>query len=164
MDKSIINSTHGGDRVNTPRTIVVHCMGEYIADGQGGYDHAVKFLDKYKLSAHALIAPDGINFRCRQDNQHAWHARGHNRDSLGIEFLVQGDHDYRTFIEAIKNNYLAAEQYRAGVDQVKEWIALHNIDRVTRHRDISPGRKVDPGAGFPWRKFLIDVGWNYDRT
>jgi N-acetyl-anhydromuramyl-L-alanine amidase AmpD len=164
MDRAIIENPHGGDRVNVPKTIIIHCMGEYIADGQGGYDHAVEFLDKYKLSVHSLIASDGTNFRCRQDDQHAWHARGHNRDSLGMEFLVPGDHDYRTFIETIKNHYTTTEQYQAGVAQVREWIARYDIERITRHSDISPGRKVDPGRGFPWRKFLVDIGWDYDKT
>jgi N-acetyl-anhydromuramyl-L-alanine amidase AmpD len=105
-----------------------------------------------------LIAPDGHNYRLRKDEETAWHARGSNRNSLGLEFLVQGDHDYGTFIEALKTPYLTKLQYQTGVEQAREWIDLFNIGWVVRHSDLSPGRKVDPGHGFPWHKFLDDIG------
>lgn len=144
---------HGGTVINNPDTVVVHAMGEYI-----GRDHAVLFLNKLKLSAHALIAPDGSVYRCRRDDQRAWHARGHNTNSLGIEFLVPGEHDYSSFLSAIKNPYLTDAQRQAGLDQVREWLMLRPIKTITRHSDISPGRKVDPGDGFPWVDFLHDLG------
>ena len=162
MSKLITHIEHGGGAQN-PTSIVIHCMGEYIADGRGGFDHAVPFLNKYKLSAHSLIAPDGSNYRCREDNEGAWHARGFNKNSLGIEFLVQGDHDYGSFVDTIKNKYLTEIQYQAGVAQVREWMSKYDIARIDRHSDISPGRKVDPGAGFPWRRFIIDIGWEDDK-
>lgn len=156
MIRITTNLEHGGNSANTPKLIVIHAMGEYIKDSQPR--HAIKFLDHYGLSAHSLIAPDGTNYRCREDNQRAWHARGFNPNSLGIEFLVPGVHDYGSFIETIKTPYLTDNQYRAGVEQVREWIDLHGITEIARHSDKSPGRKVDPGDGFPWEEFLSDIG------
>lgn len=164
MNKHEAHIPHGSPGPQEPDTIIIHCMGEFIDNGHGGYDHAVNFLaDTVKLSAHSLIAPDGTNFRCREDTEGAWHARGFNHNSLGLEFLVIGDHHYASFIDKIKTPYLTKLQYSEGVAQVREWLTRHNIKRVVRHSDISPGRKVDPGAGFPWRKFLVDIGWEDDR-
>jgi AmpD protein len=148
---------HGGDRENHPSTIVVHCMGEFIIDPTP--IHAPDFLDGYKLSAHALIDPNGDTIRCRDDDERAWHARGHNTNSLGVEFLVPGEHTYGTFLEAIKTDYVSTAQWEAGVELVREWMFLYNIpeEKVVRHSDISPGRKVDPGEGFMWNNFIQRV-------
>ncbi len=132
-------------------------MGEYIIDPEP--IHAPDFLDKYKLSAHALVKPNGDIYICRDDDEVAWHARGHNTDSLGIEFLVEGEHTYATFLDKIKTPYLSVMQLDAGIEAVKTWLASYPIEELVRHSDISPGRKVDPGDGFPWSDFLKEVGW-----
>ena len=156
MNKITTHIEHGSSRPQEPDRIIVHARGEFL---QGA--HAVDFLaNTVKLSAHALIAPDATNYRCREDNEGAWHARGFNSNSLGIEFLVPGDHDYGSFLKAIDSKYLAEDQYQAGVTQVREWITKFDIKHVDRHCDLSPGRKLDPGAGFPWNRFLIDIGWD----
>jgi N-acetyl-anhydromuramyl-L-alanine amidase AmpD len=142
-----------------PNTIIVHAMGEYVMSDDGEtYNHAPVFLDRMQLSAHALVAPDGTVYRCRTDDEGAYHARGFNTDSLGIEVLVEGKHDYGSFLEKIKTDYVTAEQYAAVVEQCREWARLHGIARFVRHSDVSPGRKLDPGAGFPWTRFIADLG------
>jgi len=145
---------HGAQK-NNPKLIVIHAMGEYINDPEPTL--AVDFLDKLGLSAHALIMPYGDVMMCRRPEQGAYHARGFNTDSLGIEFLVEGDHDYGSFISEIKTNYIKKEQWEAGVELVKHWKSVYNITEVKRHSDISPGRKVDPGRGFKWEKFLQET-------
>lgn len=142
----------GGDRLNEPELIVVHSMGEYI-NNNGELYFAPNWLEYLGLSAHALIVPNGDVMICRPDNRRAYHARGYNRDSLGVEFLVPGEHNYATFLATIVKDWVTPEQYEAGVELVRSWIAKHNITRVKRHVDISPGRKVDPGIGFKWPQF-----------
>lgn len=130
-------------------------MGEKI----GGVD-AATFLRSNGLSAHALIKPDGTIIRCRRDNQGAYHAAGHNTNSLGVEFLVPGDHDYASFVKAIgKSGWVKAAQLKAGVELVAEWVKTHEISftRIKQHSTLSPGRKVDPGSGFPWARFIASV-------
>lgn len=146
-----------GSKHNNPKMVVVHCMGEFLLDPHP--IHATDFLIKIGLSAHALIEPNGNIIICRDDDQGAYHARGYNTDSLGIEFLVEGHHDYSTFLEAIKADYITLDQWDAGVAAVQSWVKSYSIpkDRVVRHSDISPGRKVDPGSGFKWDKFLNEV-------
>lgn len=155
--------TSGGVRENYPQLVVVHAMAEYINDPEPIF--APNFLEKYKLSAHALIVPNGDVMICRRDDQRASHARGFNTDSLGIEFLVPGSHVYGTFIDAMKTDYATPEAWAAGVEFVSDWCEKWDIDPrdthekkgVKRHSDISPGRKLDPGAGFKWELFLDSV-------
>lgn len=154
---SITTQLKAGAKSQTPKRIIIHSMGEFI-DLPGGGKHAVSYLAGVGLSAHAIIAPDGTNYRCRKDTQGAYHALGHNTDTLGLEFLVQGVHTYGTFLQTIRKPYITAEQYEVGVQQVKEWIKHWGITEVLRHSDISPERKVDPGDGFPWLMFLKDIG------
>ena len=159
---SIINlpSIYGFSRSANPDSIIVHCMGEYIDlyDDPQPDPHAEAFLHMVKLSAHALVCPNGDIIVCREDNQGAHHAKGFNATSLGVEFLVPGSHTMGTLAEAIQSSYLSNAQYIAGVEWVMEWIEAYDIqrDRVLRHSDVSPGRKIDPGDGFPWAQFLED--------
>lgn len=146
-----IPSPHGAAH-QTPDTIVIHAMAEYV-----GEEHAPDFLLRSGLSAHALVAPDGTLYRCRDDDQGAYHAKGFNRHSLGIEVLVAGRHGYDSFAKAIALHYITDAQYAAVLAQCQEWLKLHDITRVVRHSDLSPGRKIDPGAGFPWGRFLSDL-------
>lgn len=159
-ERDKMNSRHNpyGRPGNTPRTIIVHAMGEHIMMDDGKtFEHAPDFLERMKLSVHALIAPDGTIIRCRDDSETAYHAQGYNTNSLGMEMLVAGRHDYGSFVRTIAEKYLTDAQYEAAVKQCREWVSLHKIERIVRHSDVSPGRKLDPGAGFPFDKFLADV-------
>ncbi len=141
-----------------PKRVIVHAMGEYIKTNQGAV-HAVEFLESIGLSAHILICPDGDIIRCRHDNQGAYHAKGYNKDSLGVEFLVSGEHNYGSFIKSIETPYLTIKQYESGMEFIRdEWRKKLGILRYSRHSDISPERKVDPGNGFTWIQFLKDIG------
>ena len=142
---------------NTPKIIVVHAMAEHVAIPEGKYIYAPDFLESQGLSAHALALPNGDIIRMRNDTDGAYHARGFNTNSLGIEMLVPGMHNYASFLRMIDHPYLFAQQYRAAVEQCREWVDLYGIAKIVRHSDISPGRKVDPGRGFPWEAFLQEV-------
>lgn len=156
-DVVMAHLNHGWRGINRPRLIVVHAMAEFIVDGPKRY-YAVEWLNHLQLSAHVLAAPDGTRFRCRLDGEGAYHAKGFNMDSLGVEVLVPGEHDYASFLEAIKRPYVSDAQYSAVLEQCREWLNLYPIERLARHSDLSPGRKVDPGAGFPWGDLLHDLG------
>ncbi len=141
----------------SPNVIIVHAMSEYFMV-RGKMVHAVEFLNEIRLSAHALISPNGDVFMCRPDNEGAYHARGHNTDSIGIEFLVEGVNTYGEFIEKIKTNYTTEAQIQSGVEVCKKLINDNDITLVTRHSDVSPERKLDPGEGFEWDSFLNKLG------
>lgn len=130
-------------------------MGEYIIDPDPML--AVDFLDKLGLSAHYLVLPSCDIMMCRKPEEGAYHARGFNTGSIGIEFLVEGEHNYGSFLKAISKEYLAKGQLEAGIELVKHLKSLYNISNIDRHSDLSPGRKLDPGTGFPWDKFKHNI-------
>lgn len=150
MQIANIKSRYGGGNQN-PDTIIIHAMGEYIDNGEKDY-HAKEWLDKLGLSAHYLVCPSGVIIQTRPINLIGWHAKGHNTNSVGIEFLVPGLHTYGTFLEAIKRKYLTNRQYEAGVELCAS-LKAKGLTKMDRHETLDPGRKFDPGKGFPWEKF-----------
>ena len=142
-----------GSSYNLPSKVIIHAMGEFIH-----YDdkilHAVDFLREIGLSAHALICPDGSIIKCRETTVGAYHAKGHNTSSLGVEFLVLGVHTYGSFIKAISEPYLTDAQFEAGIYLCQQWAVGRDI---VKHSDIDPDRKKDPGEGFPWAKFITEI-------
>ena len=146
-----------GASYNIPRRIVVHAMGHYVLH-EGTFKAAATFLDDVGLSAHALVAFGGEIIRCRNDDEGAWHAKGNNTDTLGIEFLVPGKHDYTSFIRTIDQpGWVSQFAFDSAVSLVRSWCKTHDIEDIVRHSDIDPGRKRDPGRGFPWTLFLEAV-------
>jgi AmpD protein len=148
----------GGRRTNRPDKIVVHAMGEYIE--QGGRDFSAwQWLNRLQLSAHALVTPSGIVVECRDTDERAYHAKGYNRNSLGVEILVPGVHTYGTFLEAMKTDWVTIAAWDAAVACVGKWAKEFDIPQnaIHRHSDLSPGRKFDPGTGFEWERFLTEV-------
>jgi len=149
-----------GAMTQRPRRIIVHAMA-YQIDYEGERLYAATFLARVGLSAHILVAPDGQRICCRYDRQGAYHAKGYNTDSLGIEVLVPNVYSYTPFVERIKEPWVGLRQLTATVDQVAGWCREYGIKpergQLDRHSDIDPERKVDPGQGFPWQDFLVRV-------
>lgn len=151
-----------------PNRAIVHAMAEYISY-KNKLRHAVEFLEmieyEYKgrlkrgLSAHILIAPNGDIIKCRENDQGALHAAGHNVNTLGAEWLVKGEHDYESFLKAIQYPYLSEVQFMKGCEYIrKDWIMGEGVLYYKRHSDVDPERKFDPGEGFPMEKFLKEMG------
>lgn len=94
------------------------------------------------VSYHCLIAPDGTRCTLVQDEQIAWHAgasqfQGRTRCNdflLGLAFA--GD----TYAEPLTDRQLAsALEWLSG-----RWHRYHwNLEQMTDHRQVSPGRKND---------------------
>jgi len=158
--KEIIRHSPHGYKGNKPNLIVVHAMAEYLdTEADDNDPHAYEFLRKIGLSAHILIAPNGDVYRLRNDDELAFHAKNFNTNSLGIEFLVPGTHDYSTFLKAINEDWVSEDQYQSGLEVIRKWMFKFHIfkKQVKRHSDISPGRKKDPGRGFPWIRLTQDI-------
>ena len=138
---ALINrSLSNGAKVNHPRKAIIHSMAEYIYH-EGRWRHAADFLEMIGLSAHILITPGGDIIKCRGFDKGAYHAKGNNSGTLGAEFLVEGRHDYGSFIEAIKTPYLADGQLDAGCNYIREeWVKGLEVLNLARHSDIDPGR------------------------
>lgn len=103
-----------------------------------------------------LIDRDGKIYQLVKDDKAAWHAGGGrwggmsnlNASSIGIELDNSG---YDAFPDA---------QVDALVALLDDICKRDRIPRrsVIGHEDLAPGRKIDPGALFPWKK-LHDAGF-----
>jgi N-acetylmuramoyl-L-alanine amidase len=103
-----------------------------------------------EVSAHYLIARDGRVIALVPEHLRAWHAgagewqgRGDvNSRSIGIELDNDGASPF------------AAPMMRALEDLLAGILARHDIPPrgVIAHSDLAPGRKIDPGARFDWRR------------
>lgn len=157
---NVINrlSSNGGG-TQTPDTIVLHAIAERFFH-EGRIIDAVDFVHAIGLSAHIYVAPGGRLIRQRRDDQVAWHAKGHNQNSLGIEVMVPGlivgpgHSSYEDFVARIDTpGWLPDDMFDALVWQCRKWKLLHRITTVDEHRALDPGRKRDPGTGFPRAAF-----------
>lgn len=108
-----------------------------------------------QVSAHYLIAEDGEVISLVPEHLRAWHAGAGawgavtdvNSRSIGIELANPG------------NCPFAAAQMDALTDLLLGIRARWQIrpERIIGHSDMAPGRKIDPGARFDWRR-LAHVG------
>ena len=103
-----------------------------------------------KVSAHYLIGRDGEIVQLVEEKDRAWHAGaswwGGNTDINSISIGIELDNDgFEPFAEA---------QIDALLVLLSDVMSRHNIPgaNVVSHADVSPGRKVDPSAWFPWRR------------
>lgn len=114
-------------------------------------------INNLRVSAHLLIARNGLVTQYVPFNQRAWHAGRSsfqgceecNNFSIGIELEGCDDEPYED----------AQYQQLANVIKViiNAWPAVSR-DRIVGHCDIAPGRKTDPGPAFDWEYFykLLD--------
>lgn len=152
---SRLNHIGGGAQI--PHRIITHCVAEFVDDGTQ-IQWAPDFETRIGLSAHYYVTPSGVIIQQREDHLMAWHAKGHNENTIGIEWMVPGIHDYESFLQTIKQKWVGEGQFNAGVALYKRLSVLHNIEANQRHSDVDPQRKKDPGAGFPWDQLLYVVG------
>ena len=104
-----------------------------------------------EVSSHYYVHRDGSVLQLVDETARAWHAgkafwhgdEDINSCSIGIEIANAGHEDFPDV------------QRDAVIALCKDIIARHEIpaERVLGHSDVSPGRKIDPGARFPWKAF-----------
>ena len=138
----------GGGKQN-PDRIIIHSMSEKF-NHEGKELYADEFLQSIRLSAHFLLCPNGDFIKLRKTHEVCWHAYKHNTNTIGIEVLVEGVHDYASFIQDIKTDWVTPVQMEELIGMVNGICEYYDISKhsVVRHSDIDPDRKVDPGAGF----------------
>ena len=107
-----------------------------------------------EVSAHYLVGEDGAIWRLVAEDRRAWHAgvsfwagEGDvNSRSIGIELANPGHGpDYRAFAEP----QMAALERLCHDILTRHPIPMH---RILGHSDVAPGRKLDPGELFDWRR------------
>jgi N-acetylmuramoyl-L-alanine amidase len=90
---------------------------------------------KAKASYHVLIGRDGRCYRFVEDQRMAWHAKGHNRDSLGLAFSNRNN----------GTEALTTVQVSVAKSLIQRWLrGIPTIRSIVGHRDVDPKRKTDP--------------------
>ena len=113
-----------------------------------GADAYFEKLRDVRVSSHLVIGRGGAVYQSVAFDKRAWHAgesefQGRTRCndfSIGIELI--GDEE----------GPFTAEQYRSLSSICDRLCVTYEIpsEHIVGHRDISPGRKVDPGADFDY--------------
>jgi len=150
---------YNGSLTQTPNTLILHAIGEWFMVDESLL-RAHDFITSIGLSAHYYIYPNGEVIQQRELTQGAYHAKGHNRNSIGVEFCVPGIYSsvrYPRFLDEMKINYVSDLAYESALTVCRDAIAQHSIKTVTTHTAVDPNRKKDPGTGFPLQRFLNDL-------
>lgn len=130
-------------------------------------DRALKLLTGPHVSAHYLVGPAPpirhgapVVRQLLPERKRAWHAgvsswagRDHLNDtSIGIEIVNLGPIDKAG--RARHWQPYSDAQVRAIIALARDIVTRYDIKpaNVVGHSDIAPGRKIDPGPAFPWRR------------
>jgi len=144
---------------DTMEGAVIHAIAEYIEFGDADL-HCIDYLQHVTpYSAHYFITPSGLRIHTADETMMCAHARGANYGTIGIEIMVGGCHTYESFSRTIAKEWLTKGQRIAVIELIKDLRSRYGwgIDAFRRHSDISPGRKIDPGKGFPFKDILCDA-------
>ncbi len=137
-----------------PQIVVIHYTTEESAEKSL---HTLRTRNNGgPVGVQYLVGRDGKIYQLVKDNKAAWHAGGGrwgamsnlNASSIGIELDNSG---YDAFPDV---------QIEALVALLGDICKRNHIPRrsVIGHEDLAPGRKIDPGALFPWKR-LYDAGF-----
>jgi N-acetylmuramoyl-L-alanine amidase len=143
------------------RQIVIHATGGPDCDPSrsfrsGTLEGIVGHFQRnqQRISIHYIIGRNGEVVRLVPETRVAFHVRGHNADSIGIELVNDGDGRdpfSEPQIEALVvllRDRLA--RYRLDITALKSHAELDDSELVCDGRRLK--RKVDPGAAFPWER------------
>ncbi|MEM8841055.1 MAG: N-acetylmuramoyl-L-alanine amidase [Pseudomonadota bacterium] len=148
-------SPNYGERrgVTSPDMIVIHYTG--MATAAAALE---RLCDPgAEVSAHFLIDLDGTRTKLVHPRYRAWHAgvscwggvQDVNSNSIGIELVNPGEGaQYCPF----------PEPQMAHLEALIAYLVRHYgiaPERVLGHGCIAPGRKVDPGPKFDWRRLAL---------
>jgi N-acetylmuramoyl-L-alanine amidase len=137
-------SPNFGDR--RPNYVILHHTSNHSAE------RALATLTSRlsEVSAHYLITREGRIAYLVDEQKRAWHAGesywGGNRDLNSSSIGIELDNDGR---EAYADPQIEALLALLADLRARWAIPAAN---VLGHGDVAPGRKVDPGRRFPWRR------------
>ncbi|MEM1275412.1 MAG: N-acetylmuramoyl-L-alanine amidase [Pseudomonadota bacterium] len=148
-------SPNFGERrgVDRPDMIVLHYTAMESAEAA-----LARLSDpEAEVSCHYLIDLDGARSKLVRPRHRAWHAgvscwggvQDVNSHSIGIELVNRGaGPDYAPFPEAQIAQLEALLLHLMGRFSIP-------AERVVGHACVAPGRKIDPGPKFDWRRLAL---------
>lgn len=122
-----------------------------------------------QVSAHYCVDADEI-VQCVEEDDIAWHARGGNTNSIGVELAGMAGQGKRDWADAYSQAVLdraaelvadIAERHDVPVRKLSATALQERQRGIAGHADVSEawGKSDhwDPGPGFPWVAFLARV-------
>ncbi|MFE1599950.1 N-acetylmuramoyl-L-alanine amidase [Methylobacterium sp. ID0610] len=147
---TVVPSPNHGERQRPVDMLILHYTG---------MDQASEALLRLanplaEVSCHYFVFEDGRVVQMVPEGRRAWHAgvsawegeRDTNSRSIGIEIAHPG---HAGGLPPYPEAQIAAVTALAQ-DILARWPI--RADRVLAHSDVAPGRKEDPGEGFPWER------------
>jgi len=139
-------------------------QGIVVHTAEGGREALgiAKYLAKVDrpASAHSIVDDKSI-INLLPDDFTAFHVRGHNSNSLGIEISYFAsdwgkDKAYEDAVIAMAAKWCAekSELYNIVPRRLnrEEWLA--GKQGFISHAELDPSRRTDPGMNFPWEQFF----------
>jgi len=108
----------------------------HTTEGSGtGAENWLTTKDNVSASAHYLIMENGEIVMLVKPEDTAWHCRGYNSRSIGIEFAGHYDKP------------LAEIQLQSGEKLIEYLMQTYNIKKtnIRAHSELDPSRRKDPG-------------------
>lgn len=148
------------------RVVVIHTME--IAERDGAAELCARWFQNpvSEVSAHYCVDADTV-VQCVRDEDIAWHARGGNTNSIGIELAgfagqraIGWNDDFSRALVARAASLTAeiCSRYAIPIRRLRPTDLTAGRRGVTGHADVSAAfRKSnhwDPGPDFPWSRFL----------
>ena len=137
-----------------PVVVVLHYTAGKTAEGSL---HTLKTANsKGPVSAHYLLGKDGTLYQLVPDDKRDWHAGdgrwGANTDINSTSIGIEIDNDGYTPYPDVQIDKLIVL-----LDDLTRRLGIPR-QQIIGHEDMAPGRKIDPGALFPWKR-LFDAGF-----
>lgn len=146
------------------RMVVIH-TAESLPDWSGA-DGGAEAVSRYgattsrQVSWHATVDSDSVLTNL-PDEYTAFHAKGVNSVSLGVEVATQaakwGHAPPHWTANTIRNlaGLVAGwcKKHRIPVRRIRD----PKLSGIIAHADVDPERRTDPGKDFPWELFLDEV-------
>ena len=163
---AVFAKTSGAKR-NHISEIIIHATGgpscikgKVVFSDPGTLARMTRFFrNSRRVSIHYIIGRNGKIVKGLDERRIAIHARGHNRQSIGIELINEGDGRV-PFPEAQMAALVAL------VHDIRNRYRI-TLDRILRHSDVDHTtfwcggkkirRKQDPGPAFDWKRFQFEL-------
>ena len=115
-----------------------------------------------RVSAHYVVGPAGEIYSLVEDQDTAWHVRGRNSDTIGIEIVGWADDPsswnpqniaaLSALVGWLSTTYGVPLVYQATPEEpptARGFVSHHALD---------PSRRSDPGPYFPWEEIKRGAG------